>query len=168
MPFGLINAPATCQRLMDIFLRGLPVLACLDDIIIMFPTFKQHLVDWEVVLKRLMDFKLRANREKCQCSCPRVKYLGLWITPQGMEVYHEKNSAILGSPPPKNGKLQSFLQTCSLYRRFIANFSEIARPLSNLTKKRGFLEMVRGRGESISDLEAMFGVSTNFEASRLL
>ncbi|GFW52691.1 retrovirus-related Pol polyprotein from transposon 297 [Trichonephila clavipes] len=138
MPFGLKNAPATFQRLMDIFRRGLPVLAYLDDII-MSPTFEQHLADLEAVFKRLMDFKLRANREKCQFSCSRVKYLDLWITPQGIEVDHEKTSAILGIPPPKNVKqLQSFLQTCSWYRKFIANFSEIARPLSNLTKKKAF------------------------------
>ncbi|GFU98488.1 retrovirus-related Pol polyprotein from transposon 17.6 [Trichonephila clavipes] len=140
MPFGLKNAPATFQRLMDIFRRLLPVLAYLDDIIIMSPTFEQHLADLEAVFKRLMDFKLRANREKCQFSCSRVKYLGLWITPQGIEVDHEKTSAILGIPPPKNVKqLQSFLQTCSWwYRKFIATFSEIARPLSNLTKKKTF------------------------------
>ncbi|GFX45425.1 retrovirus-related Pol polyprotein from transposon 297 [Trichonephila clavipes] len=86
-----------------------------------------------------MYFKLRANREKCQFSCLRVKYLGLWITPQGIEVDHEKTSAILGIPPPKNLKqLQSSLQTCSWYRKFIANFSDIARPLSNLAKKKAF------------------------------
>ncbi|GFW24739.1 retrovirus-related Pol polyprotein from transposon 17.6 [Trichonephila clavipes] len=85
MPFGLKNAPATFQRLMDIFRRGLPVLAYLDDIIIMSPTFEQRI------------------------------------------------------PPPKNVKqLQSFLKICSWYRKFIANFSEIARPLSNLTKKKAF------------------------------
>ncbi|GFV69626.1 retrovirus-related Pol polyprotein from transposon opus [Trichonephila clavipes] len=139
MPFGLKNAPATFQRLMDIFRTGLPVLAYLDDIIIMSPTFEQHLADLEAVFKRLMDFKLRANWEKCQFSCSRVKYLGLWITLQGIEVDHEKTSVILGIPPPKNVKqLQSFLQTCSWYRKFIANFSEIARPLSNLTKKKAF------------------------------
>ncbi|GFV41199.1 retrovirus-related Pol polyprotein from transposon 17.6 [Trichonephila clavipes] len=139
MPFGLKNSPATFQRLMEIFRRGLPVLAYLDDIIIMSLTFEQHLADLEAVFKRLMDFKLRANREKCLFTCSSVKYLGLWITPQGIEVDHEKTSAILGIPPPKNVKqLQSFLQTCSWYRKFIANFSEIVRPLSNLTKKKAF------------------------------
>ncbi|GFU72109.1 retrovirus-related Pol polyprotein from transposon 297 [Trichonephila clavipes] len=137
MPFGLKNAPATFQRLMDIFRRGLPILAYLDDIIIMSPTFEQHLVDLEAVFKHLMNFKLRINMEKCQFFCSRVKYLGLWNTPQGIEVDHEKTSAILGIPPPKNVKqLQSFLQTCSWYRKFIADISEIARPLSNLTKKK--------------------------------
>ncbi|GFS58056.1 retrovirus-related Pol polyprotein from transposon 297 [Trichonephila clavipes] len=69
MPYGLKNAPATFQRLIDIFHRGLPVLSYLDDIIIMSPTFEQYLADLEAVFKRLMDFKLRANREKCQFSC---------------------------------------------------------------------------------------------------
>ncbi|GFY16411.1 retrovirus-related Pol polyprotein from transposon 17.6 [Trichonephila clavipes] len=78
MPFGHKNTPATFQRLMYIFRRGLPVLAYLDDIIIMSPTFEQHLADLEAVFKRLMDFKLRANTEKCQFSCSRVKYLDLW------------------------------------------------------------------------------------------
>ncbi|GFU69953.1 retrovirus-related Pol polyprotein from transposon 297 [Trichonephila clavipes] len=137
MLFGLKNASATFQRLMDIFQRGLPVLAYLYDIIIMSPTFEQHLADLEAVFKLLMNFKLRANRQKCQFSCSRVKYLGLWITPQGIEVDLEKTSAILVIPPPKNVKqLQSFLQTCSWYRKCIANFSEIARSLSNLTKKK--------------------------------
>ncbi|GFT50235.1 retrovirus-related Pol polyprotein from transposon 297 [Trichonephila clavipes] len=136
MPFGLKNAPANFQRLMYIFRRGLPVLAYLDDIIIMSPIFEQHLADVEAVFKRLMDFKLRANREKYQFFCSRIKYLGLWITPQRIEVDHE-TSAILGIRPPKNVKqLQSFLQTFSWYRKCIANFSEIARPLSNLTKKK--------------------------------
>ncbi|GFX82279.1 retrovirus-related Pol polyprotein from transposon 17.6 [Trichonephila clavipes] len=106
MPFGLKIAPATFQRLMDIFRRGLPVLAYLDDIIIMSSKFEQHLAGLEAVFKCLMDFKLRANREKCQFSGSRVKYLSLWITPQGIEVDHEKTSAILGILPPKNSLKQ--------------------------------------------------------------
>ncbi|GFW21561.1 retrovirus-related Pol polyprotein from transposon 17.6 [Trichonephila clavipes] len=57
LPFRLKNAPANFQRLMDIFRRGLPVLAYLDDII-MSPTLEQHLVDLEAMFKCLMDFKL--------------------------------------------------------------------------------------------------------------
>ncbi|GFU93984.1 hypothetical protein TNCV_4503871 [Trichonephila clavipes] len=82
MPFGLKNAPATFQRLMNIFRRGLPVLAYLDDIIIMFPTFEQHLADMEAVFKRLMDFKLRANREKYQFSCSRLNTWAYGLHPK--------------------------------------------------------------------------------------
>ncbi|GFT74032.1 retrovirus-related Pol polyprotein from transposon 17.6 [Trichonephila clavipes] len=70
---------------------------------------------------------------------------------QEIEVDHEKTLAILGIPPPKNVKqLQSFLQTCSWYRKFIANFSEIARPLSNLTKKKAFWGYIDGASITVA------------------
>ncbi|GFW44293.1 retrovirus-related Pol polyprotein from transposon 297 [Trichonephila clavipes] len=139
MPFGLRNAPATFQRLMDQFRNGLPnvnILVYLDDIVVLSETFEQHIEDLRMVFDRLKKFKLCANREKCKFVCSRVKYLGLWITPKGIEVDQDKIAAIQNIPSPSNLKqLQSFLQTCSWYRKFIPNFSDIARPLSNLSKK---------------------------------
>ncbi|GBM90511.1 Retrovirus-related Pol polyprotein from transposon 17.6 [Araneus ventricosus] len=139
MPFGLKNAPATFQRLMDQFRNGLPIvniLVYLDDIVVLSETFEQHIQDLKMVFDRLRKFKLCVNREKCKFACARVKYLGLWITPKGIEVDQDKVAAIQNIPCPRNVKqLQSFLQTCSWYRKFIPNFSDIARPLSNLTKK---------------------------------
>ncbi|GFW27082.1 retrovirus-related Pol polyprotein from transposon 297 [Trichonephila clavipes] len=115
MPFGLRNAPATFQRLMDQFRNGLPnvnILVYLDDIVVLSET------------------------EKCKFVCSRVKCLGLWITPKGIEVDQDKTAAIQNIPSPRNLKqIQPFLQTCSWYRKFIPNFSDIARPLSNLSKK---------------------------------
>ncbi|GFU01830.1 retrovirus-related Pol polyprotein from transposon 17.6 [Trichonephila clavipes] len=108
MPFGLRNAPATFQRLMDQFRNGLPnvnILVYLDDIVVLSETFEQHIEDLRMVFDRLKKFKLCANREKCKFVCSRVKYLGLWITPKGIEKIHPEN------------------------------FSDIARPLSNLSKK---------------------------------
>ena len=140
MPFGLRNAPATFQRLMDNFRRGLPhikILIYLDDIIVLSTSFEQNLKDLQAVLVRLKKFNLTANREKCHFTCSRVKYLGLWITQEGVEVGPGKISSILDIPPPKNVKqVQSFLQTCSWYRKFIPSFAEVSRPLSNLTKKK--------------------------------
>ncbi|GFX73260.1 retrovirus-related Pol polyprotein from transposon 17.6 [Trichonephila clavipes] len=139
MPFGLRNVPATFQRLMDQFRNGLPnvnILVYLDDIVVLSETFEQHIEDLRMVFDRLKKFKLCANREKYKFVCFRVKYLGLWITPKGIEVDQEKTAAIQNIPSPRNLKqLQSFLQTCSWYRKFIPNFSDIARPLSNLSKK---------------------------------
>ncbi|GBN96944.1 Retrovirus-related Pol polyprotein from transposon 17.6 [Araneus ventricosus] len=104
MPFGLRNAPAPFQRIMDMFCPDLPAMAYLDDIIVLSPTFDKHLLD---------------------------------ITSRGIEVDPDKVSAVQKIPPPRNVKqVQSFLQTCSWYRKFIPNFSEIARSLSNLTKKK--------------------------------
>ncbi|GBN03791.1 Retrovirus-related Pol polyprotein from transposon 17.6 [Araneus ventricosus] len=139
MPFGLKNAPATFQRLMNQFRNGLPtvnILVYLDDIVVLSETFEQHIQDLKMVFDRLRKFKLCVNREKCKFACARVKYLGLWITPKGIEVDQDKVAAIQNIPSPRNVKqLQSFLQTCSWYRKFIPNFSDIARPLSNLTRK---------------------------------
>ncbi|GFV95847.1 retrovirus-related Pol polyprotein from transposon 297 [Trichonephila clavipes] len=139
MPFGLRNAPATFQRLMDQFRNGLPnvnILVYLDDIVVLSETFEQFIEDLRMVFDRLKKFKLCANRKKCKFVCSRVKYLGLWITPKGIEVDQDKTAAIQNIPSPRNLKqLQSFLQTCSWYRKFIPNFSDIVRPLSNLSKK---------------------------------
>ncbi|KAF8791083.1 Retrovirus-related Pol polyprotein like [Argiope bruennichi] len=120
MPFDLRNTPATFQRLMDQFRNGLPT----------------HIPDLKFVFERLQKFKLCVNREQCKFACARVKYLGLWITPKGIEVNQVKVAAIQNIPCPRNVKqLQSFLQTYSWYRKFIPNFSDIARHLSNLKKK---------------------------------
>ncbi|KAF8781604.1 Transposon Tf2-6 polyprotein like [Argiope bruennichi] len=140
MPFGLRNAPATFQRLIDRFRNGLEdifTLAYLDDIIILSETFEKHLSDLQCVFERLILFKLQANREKCCFASRKVKYLGFWITQKGIEVDPEKIASIQSIPPPQNVKqVQSFLQTCSWFRRYIQNFAEISRPLSDLTKKK--------------------------------
>ncbi|GFX66261.1 transposon Tf2-9 polyprotein [Trichonephila clavipes] len=93
--------------------------------------------DLKTIFERLLHFKLKANREKCHFASSRVKYLGFWITQKGIEVDPEKVASILDIPPPKNVKeLQSFLQTCSWFRRYIQDFAKISRPLSYLTKKK--------------------------------
>ncbi|GFV55264.1 retrovirus-related Pol polyprotein from transposon 297 [Trichonephila clavipes] len=140
MPFGLRNAPATFQRLIDKFRSGLKdvfALSYLDDIIVLSETFEKHLEDLEKGFERLSIFKLHANRDKCHFACDRVKYLGFWITKVGIEVDQDKISAIQKIPVPTNVKeVQSLLQTCSWFRRYIPNFADIARPLSSLTKKK--------------------------------
>ncbi|GBN42240.1 Transposon Ty3-G Gag-Pol polyprotein [Araneus ventricosus] len=113
MPFGLRKAPATFQRLMDMFCRNLPAMAYLDDIIVSSPTFDQHLLDMETAFLKLKDYKLLANRS-CHFACSRVRYLGFWITSREIEVDPNKVSAVQKIPPPRNVKrVQSFLQTCS-------------------------------------------------------
>ncbi|GFW52279.1 retrovirus-related Pol polyprotein from transposon 17.6 [Trichonephila clavipes] len=140
MPYGLRNAPATFQRLMNRFCNGLEdilALPYLDDIIVLSETFEKHVFDLKAIFERLLLFKLKANREKCHFASSRVKYLGFWITQKGIEVDPEKVASILYIPPPKNVKeVQSFLQTCSWFRRYIQDFAKISRPLSYLTKKK--------------------------------
>lgn len=95
-----------------------------------------HVRELTAVFDRLQYFKLKVNREKCQFACAEIKYLGHVLTPQGISVDTQKTDAILKMPPPRNVKhLQTFLQTCSWYRRFIEGFANVARPLTGLLKK---------------------------------
>ena len=133
MPFGLRNAPATFQRLMDHFKIGLTdmfLLTYLDDLIIFSPTFEK------LIFERIKTFNLKINREKSSFCCISVRYLGHIITSSGIEVDPEKTAAIRDRREPQNAKqVVSFLQTCSWYRRFIPGFANITQPLSNLVKK---------------------------------
>ncbi|GFX55586.1 retrovirus-related Pol polyprotein from transposon 17.6 [Trichonephila clavipes] len=107
MPYGLRNAPATFQRLMNRFCNGLEdilALPYLDDIIVLSETFEKHMFNLKAIFERLLLFKLKANREKCHFASSRVKYLGFWITQKGIEVDPEKVASVLDIPPPKNVK----------------------------------------------------------------
>lgn len=139
MPFGLVNAPATFQRMIDRFKTSLPhiaVLAYLDDIIIRSNTFDQHMQDLKDVFKTLGKHHLRVNEAKCKFCCSEIKYLGHIITQEGIVTDPEKMEAIRKREPPRNVKqLLSFIQTCSWYRRFIENFAKTMQPLTKLTRK---------------------------------
>ncbi|GFU38620.1 retrovirus-related Pol polyprotein from transposon 17.6 [Trichonephila clavipes] len=158
MPFGLQNVPATFQRLIDMFRSGLNnvlPLSYLDDIIILSPTFQKHLSNLEQVFKRLSLLKLNANRVKCNFYCKKVKYLGHYITKEGISVDPQKTAAIADMKPPTSVKqVQSFVQTCSCYRRYIPNFSEIAKPLTDLTKKNSMWKWVSEQEEAFRDLKS--------------
>ena len=139
MPFGLRNAPATFQRLINYFKSGILqicILAYFDDIIICSESFQQHIADLNVVLERLIMYKLRLNNDKCNFCCSNVKFLGHVLTPDGIVVDEDKIQAIVSCKEPRNIKeLISFIQTCSWYRRFIKSYAETARPLTDRTKK---------------------------------
>jgi hypothetical protein len=81
-------------------------------------------------------FQLRMNRAKCAFGCTEVKYLGHRITPNGYAVNPDKVLALTQMPAPRNPKeLQSFLHTCSWFRRFLEHFAITSRPPSTLLKK---------------------------------
>lgn len=140
MPFGLRNAPATFQRLVDrmrVTLEHVNMLAYLDDLLLFSTTFESHLSDLRDVLQRMREYNITVNKDKCRFFCSSIKYLGHIITPDGLKSDPSKTEAILARPTPKNlQQLFSFLQMCSWYRRFIPNFSARAQPLTKLTKKK--------------------------------
>ncbi|QRW07883.1 Retrotransposable element Tf2 protein [Ceratobasidium sp. AG-Ba] len=139
MPFGLKNAPAVLQRMMnDIFrhLLGVTVVVYMDDILIFSEKEEDHAKHVKEVLKILRENNLYAKLSKCEFFVKKVIFLGLVITPEGISMEEEKIKAIMEwSAPRKIKEVQAFLGFVNFYRRFIAEFSKIARPLHDLTKK---------------------------------
>ncbi|QRV82439.1 Transposon Tf2-7 polyprotein [Ceratobasidium sp. AG-Ba] len=139
MPFGLKNAPAVLQRMMnDIFrhLLGVTVVVYMDDILIFSEKEEDHAEHVKEVLKILRENNLYAKLSKCEFFVKKVIFLGLVITPEGISMEEEKIKAIMEwGAPRKIKEVQAFLGFVNFYRRFIAEFSKIARPLHDLTKK---------------------------------
>lgn len=139
LPFGLHNAPATWQRLIDRVL-GMDLepylFVYLDDVIIVTQTFEKHVEVVKEVFKRLIAAGLTLNREKCQFCRTELRYLGYVVDRTGLHVDPDKVNAILNIPTPtKVTEVRSIVGTASWYRRFIPNFSAIVSPLTELTKK---------------------------------
>ncbi len=113
----------------------LQVLVYLDDVIVFGKTLEEHEERLLKVLDRLGEVGLKLSVDKCQICLPRVKYLGHIVSADGVAPDPNKIEAVTAWPMPTNLKtLQSFLGFCGYYRRFIQNYSEIVRPLTELTK----------------------------------
>ncbi|XP_039062791.1 uncharacterized protein LOC120207396 [Hibiscus syriacus] len=142
IPFGLTNAPATFQALMnDLFgayLRKF-VLMFFDDILVYSPNFAAHEQHLRVVLNILLENKLYAKRSKCFFGQSQVEYLGHLISAQGVATDPAKIKAMQQWPLPKNLKaLRGFLGFTGYYRKFIKGYGELSKPLNNMLKKEGF------------------------------
>ena len=139
MPFGLCNAPATFERLMEQILNGLNWRTCLvylDDIIVTGKTFDEHLDNLREVFERIRNAGMKLSPKKCFLFKKEVKYLGHIVSSSGISTDPEKLETVTNWPTPNNlQELRSFLGLCTYYRRFVANFSDIARALHELTEK---------------------------------
>ena len=139
MPFGLCNAPATFQRIMNKVLGDSIhkyVMVYLDDVIIYSKSFEEHLRHIEDVLNRIRRANLRLKAEKCHFGASELQFLGHVVGKDGVKPDPKKVEKIENYPIPKNiRELRGALGLFSYYRRFIENFSKIADPLYELLKK---------------------------------
>ena len=137
VPFGLAQAPAYFQNLMNKVLNGLHfILAYLDDVIIFSKSSEQHLKHIQIVLTRLKQAKLRLKRSHCLFFKQVLHYLGHLLMTSGIKPHSEKIKAISEMKPPKNQKgVREFLGMVGCYRKFINRFTDATRPITKLTRK---------------------------------
>ena len=139
LPFGLTNAPATFMSFMHEVLQPYLdkfVVVFLDDILIYSKDEEEHMQHLELVLQKLRDHHLFAKMSKCAFNLQEVEFLGHVVSSAGIRMDAAKVAAIKDWPRPATVRdVRSFHGLANYYRRFIADFSKISTPLTNLTKK---------------------------------
>lgn len=140
MPFGLKNAPATFQRMMNNVLnqeinRDI-CLVYLDDIIIYSKTKQEHINRLQQVFEALRNANLKVNKNKCVFMEKEIEFLGHVLNKDGLKPNQKKIEAIQKFPIPQTVKeIRAFLGLIGYYRKFVPNLSKIVKPLTEATKK---------------------------------
>ena len=136
----MTNSPATFQAMINKILRDLinkdKVVAFIDDLLVETKTEEGHDEIVEKVLKRLEENDLYVKPEKCMWKVRKIGFLGVVIGPNGIEIEKKKVDGVLSWPKPKNVKdVRKFLGLANYYRRFIKDFTQVARLINVLTRK---------------------------------
>ena len=160
VPFGLAQAPAYFQLLMNKVLKGLKfAMTYLDDIIIFSQNELQHLEHLEIVFSHLWEAGLKMKHSKCDFFKSEIHYLGHLISPEGISLLPNKLDSIRHMPVPNSAKeIKQFLGLTGYYRKFVPRFADISRPLTTLTKKDSKFEWTSACQKSFELLkEALCG-----------
>ncbi|KAL4022832.1 hypothetical protein IC575_016578 [Cucumis melo] len=139
MSFGLTNAPAVFMDLMNKVLREFLdtfVIVFIDDILFYSKTEAKHEEHLRMVLETLRASKLYEKFSKCEFWLEQVSFLGHVVSKAGGSVDPTKIETVTSWPRPSTiSEVRSFLGLADYYRRFVENFSSIATPLTQLTRK---------------------------------
>lgn len=139
MPMGLRNSPATFQTLINSIFRDCIdefVVVYLDDILIFSDSKEEHMKHLRIVSTRLRDNELYVGNKKFDLLQKETEFLGLKVGTNRIKIGDDRKKRIQDWPTPKTiTELRSFLGIVQFFRRFIRDFSRIAAPLTNLTRK---------------------------------
>nr|BAH80025.1 putative retrotransposon protein [Oryza sativa Indica Group] len=157
MSFGLTNAPAFFMNLMNkVFMEYLDkfVVVFIDDILIYSKTKEEHEEHLRLALEKLREHQLYAKFSKCEFWLSEVKFLGHVISSGGVAVDPSNVESVLSWKQPKTvSEVRSFLGLAGYYRRFIENFSKIARPMTRLLQKDGKYKWTEDCERSFQELK---------------
>ncbi|XP_038695474.1 uncharacterized mitochondrial protein AtMg00860-like [Tripterygium wilfordii] len=133
---GLLRMCIDYRQLNKVTIKNKFVVVFIDDILTYSPTIEEHEEHLRLVLQTLRDNQLYAKLSKCEFWATEVKFLGHVIKQEGIAVDNSKVESVLNWERPKNiSEIRSFLGLAGYYRRFIQDFSSVAAPLMQLTRK---------------------------------
>ena len=136
MPYGLCNAPATFQRLMQNCLGELNLtyaLVYLDDVIVYSKTEEDHLRWLQAVFEWFHEHGLKLKPSKCHFLCKQITFLGHEVSADGMKPGNLNLKGIAEMAPPANyTEVRHFLGMTGFFQRFIKNYARIAKPLNDI------------------------------------
>jgi hypothetical protein len=160
MPFGIKNAPAFFQRMMDTEfskeLREGWLKVYIDDLILFHTTWEEHLESMEKVLIRAKAMGMTISLSKCHFGFQECKALGHRVSGLWVAVDQNAVAAVLQKPCPKDKQeLSSFLGFTSYYRAHIPNFGIITRSLYKLYAKGVAFEMTKERIDAVNKIKQM-------------
>ena len=161
MFFEMTNSPATFQEMMNEILRDMinegKVVAFVDDMLVRIEIEERHNEIVEEILKRLEENNLYVKPEKCVWKVRKIRFLGVVIGPNGIEMEKKKVNGVLSWPEPKNIKdIKKFLGLANYYRSFIKDFAQVARPMNMLTKKDIKWQWGREQQQAFDKLKRIF------------
>ena len=139
MPFGLCNAPATFQRVIELALSGFQWVSCLiylDDIIVFSQTVPENIHRLEGIFQCLRNSGLKLKPEKCELLKKQVTFLGHVVSDKGIQPNPVNIEKVMTWPTPTNvSQVRGIVALGSYYRRFVKDFSKLVKPLIQLTEK---------------------------------
>nr|XP_039268356.1 uncharacterized protein K02A2.6-like [Styela clava] len=137
IPYGLCSAPSCFQKILSMILKDCEnTVNNIDDVIVHGINQADHDEKLDKVLRKLAEYNLTLNVDKCQFSKNCINFIGYKISGSGVLPLESNVESILNIPMPKNKKeLQSFLATTNFYLKFVQNYANVAEPLRKLLRK---------------------------------